>query len=122
MSDSQWLGMVCVLGVGVFQGSFMLPMKRTEHWAFENVWLVFACTAYLVLSWDTSPRDGPAGLEGLRFRQFRIAGNSVRIWSRLGHWGANLRTRRGFSRSSARFAVILGLAASVPSYHCSCRD
>jgi len=27
MSDSQWLGMLCVLGAGVFQGSFMLPMK-----------------------------------------------------------------------------------------------
>ena len=51
MSDSQWLGMLCVLGAGVFQGSFMLPMKRTEHWAFENVWLVFACTAYLVCPW-----------------------------------------------------------------------
>ena len=44
-------GLFSVLLAGLFQGSFMVPMKWTRGWAWENVWLVFACTAYLLCPW-----------------------------------------------------------------------
>lgn len=60
MSEAQWFGLLAVLGAGVLQGSFMLPMKWTGRWAWENTWLVFASTAYLLCPWllvlSTMPR------------------------------------------------------------------
>lgn len=44
-------GYVLVLAAGLLQGSFMLPMKYTRRWAWENTWLVFSTTAYLVWPW-----------------------------------------------------------------------
>lgn len=49
--DSQASGWLYVLTAGVFQGSFMLPMKWTKGWAWENSWLIFATTAYLICPW-----------------------------------------------------------------------
>ncbi len=40
-----------VLGAGLFQGSFMAPSKWIRGWAWENYWLVFAITAYLICPW-----------------------------------------------------------------------
>ncbi len=51
MPEIQWTGLLLVLAAGVSQGSFMLPMKWTRPWAWENTWLVFACTAYLLCPW-----------------------------------------------------------------------
>jgi L-rhamnose-H+ transport protein len=51
MSDSQLAGLAAVLAAGVLQGAFMLPMKWTRGWAWENTWLVFAFTAYLLCPW-----------------------------------------------------------------------
>jgi L-rhamnose-H+ transport protein len=44
-------GYLLVIAAGFFQGSFMLPMKFTRKWAWENTWLVFSSTAYLVWPW-----------------------------------------------------------------------
>ena len=44
-------GYLLVMAAGVFQGSFMLPMKFTKRWAWENSWLIFSSTAYLVWPW-----------------------------------------------------------------------
>ena len=51
MPDSLASGLLLVLLAGVFQGSFMLPSKAMRGWAWENYWLVFAATAYLVCPW-----------------------------------------------------------------------
>jgi L-rhamnose-H+ transport protein len=51
MPSVEWRGLLSVITAGVFQGSFMLPMKWTTGWAWENTWLVFACTAYLFCPW-----------------------------------------------------------------------
>ena len=45
------MGYLLVVLAGVFQGSFMVPMKFTRRWAWENTWLVFASTAYLLWPW-----------------------------------------------------------------------
>jgi len=44
-------GYLLVFAAGVFQGSFMLPMKFTRRWAWENTWLVFSISAYLLWPW-----------------------------------------------------------------------
>jgi len=44
-------GYLMVFAAGLFQGSFMLPLKYTRRWAWENTWLVFSSTAYLVWPW-----------------------------------------------------------------------
>jgi L-rhamnose-H+ transport protein len=40
-----------VLSAGFFQGSFMAPSKWIRGWEWENYWLIFAITAYLVCPW-----------------------------------------------------------------------
>jgi L-rhamnose-H+ transport protein len=44
-------GLIIVLLAGVFQGSFMLPSKWMKGWSWENYWLIFALTAYVVCPW-----------------------------------------------------------------------
>ena len=44
-------GWLLVLAAGLCQGSFMVPMKFTSGWKWENFWLVFAFTAYLICPW-----------------------------------------------------------------------
>jgi L-rhamnose-H+ transport protein len=51
MIDSLVYGLVLVIGAGACQGSFMLPTKWIKTWAWENYWLIFSCTAYLVCPW-----------------------------------------------------------------------
>ena len=50
-NDAQLSGWCYVLLAGVCQGSFMLPMKWAKGWAWENGWLIFATTAYLICPW-----------------------------------------------------------------------
>ena len=51
MLDSLLPGLAVVLAAGLFQGSFMAPSKWIKGWAWENYWLIFAQTAYLICPW-----------------------------------------------------------------------
>ena len=51
MTDSLFYGLALVLGAGACQGSFMLPTKWIKGWAWENYWLIFSSTAYLICPW-----------------------------------------------------------------------
>jgi L-rhamnose-H+ transport protein len=51
MTNSLVYGLALVLGAGACQGTFMLPTKWIKGWAWENYWLIFACTAYLTCPW-----------------------------------------------------------------------
>ena len=51
MTESLVFGLTLVLLGGVCQGSFMLPMKYAKKWRWENAWLIFSSTAYLILPW-----------------------------------------------------------------------
>lgn len=50
-ADATYSGWLYVLAAGIFQGSFMLPMKWTRGWAWENTWFVFSTVAYLICPW-----------------------------------------------------------------------
>ena len=51
MTDSVFYGLALVLGAGACQGSFMLPTKWIKGWVWENYWLIFSSTAYLICPW-----------------------------------------------------------------------
>lgn len=41
------------LGAGFMNGSFALPTKYIKSWDFENIWLIYAIWAFLILPWVT---------------------------------------------------------------------
>ncbi|MGH9680649.1 MAG: L-rhamnose/proton symporter RhaT [Candidatus Acidiferrales bacterium] len=49
MNASGGIGLIVL--AGLLQGTFMLPMKYTHRWSWENTWLCFSCTAYLIFPW-----------------------------------------------------------------------
>jgi L-rhamnose-H+ transport protein len=51
VGDHLAAGLAVVLLAGLFQGSFLLPSKWMRGWAWENYWLLFAASAYLVCPW-----------------------------------------------------------------------
>lgn len=51
MNASLTSGLLLILLAGLCQGSFMLPIKGMRGWGWENYWLIFAITAYLVSPW-----------------------------------------------------------------------
>ncbi len=51
LTDSLAVGLLLVCAGGLCQGSFMAPAKWIRGWAWENYWLIFAFTAYLLCPW-----------------------------------------------------------------------
>lgn len=49
-TDIGW-GIAGVLLGGVFNGSFVAPMKRLHSWKWENSWLVYSITGLLIIPW-----------------------------------------------------------------------
>jgi len=45
------MGYLLVITAGILQGAFMLIMKTTKRWAWENTWFVYASTGYLIWPW-----------------------------------------------------------------------
>jgi L-rhamnose-H+ transport protein len=44
-------GLLLVLLAGLLQGSFLFPSKWLREWKWENYWLFFAASAYLISPW-----------------------------------------------------------------------
>lgn len=113
MSDVHGLGLLAVIAGGVCQGSFMLPMKWTRQWAWENTWLVFASTAYLLLPWLVVLVAVPAVFEVYA----RAPATDVLLILLFGlGWGMGAVTfGLGVTAlgMALGFAVILGVAATV---------
>lgn len=106
-------GYLLVLAAGLFQGSFMLPMKFTRRWAWENTWLVFSTTAYLVWPWALAFLTLPH----LATIFSSTSGRSMVLIAVFGlGWGLGAVTfglgvdKLGIALG---FTVIIGLAASV---------
>jgi L-rhamnose-H+ transport protein len=45
------MGYLLVITAGILQGAFILPMKSTKKWAWEDTWFVYASTGFLILPW-----------------------------------------------------------------------
>jgi L-rhamnose-H+ transport protein len=51
VTESGALGILLILVAGFLQGTFMLPIKYAQKWEWENTWLGFSISAYLVFPW-----------------------------------------------------------------------
>jgi L-rhamnose-H+ transport protein len=51
---------------GAFRGTFMLPAKWMRGWAWENYWILFAVTAYILCPWILAAMTVPHLLEVYR--------------------------------------------------------
>jgi L-rhamnose-H+ transport protein len=50
ISDTGY-GLAIVFLSGIAQGSVLMPMKYLRRWRWENIWLLYATFAYLLLPW-----------------------------------------------------------------------
>jgi L-rhamnose-H+ transport protein len=106
-------GLVIVLLAGALQGSFLLPSKWMKGWAWENYWLIFAVSAYLVCPWVLAALTIPHLTEVYTGTS---AGSLVLAWIFGAGWGFGALAfglgveAIGFALG---FAVILGVAATA---------
>ena len=109
------IGAGLVLGGGILQGLFPVPMKFARRWNYENIWLVFALTGLVIFPWlltgVTVPHLGEVYRITPTHTILAIAGFGL-------CWGAGA-TLTGLGLSmlgiGLGFAIILGLSASVGS-------
>lgn len=115
MSEPSFAGLIFVFGGGILQGSFMAPTKWIRNWAWENYWLLFSLTAYLItpwwLAWVTVPRlfeiyagSTPAALVSVGF--FGAIWGIGALTFGLGVEALGM---------AVGFAIILGVATTVGS-------
>jgi L-rhamnose-H+ transport protein len=106
-------GYLLVLAAGLFQGSFVVPMKYTRRWAWENTWLVFSTTAYLLWPWLIAFLSLPQMLATFSATSHR----SLLLIAIFGlGWGLGALTfGLGVDRLGVAlgFTVIIGVAASA---------
>lgn len=50
-ADPFLVGIVFALSGGLVQGAMLWPLKFTQEWPWENAWLGFSTTAYLLAPW-----------------------------------------------------------------------
>ena len=113
MSNSPSLGTFLVLAGGIAQGAFIAPSKKIRNWAWENYWLLFSMTAYLLVPWSVAYFTIPKLLEiyaGCSFSDFLVIGFFGLTWG-LGALTFGLGIEKlGLALG---FAVILGTATIV---------
>lgn len=51
MTENGASGIMLILVAGFLQGTFMLPMKYSQRWEWENTWAGFSLSGYLVFPW-----------------------------------------------------------------------
>jgi len=112
VTQEMWIGLATVLLAGAFQGSFLLPSKWVKGWEWENYWLPFAATAYLIAPWALALATIPDLAD-----VYRGASASAMFWVVLFGvgWGVGAVTfGLGVDAIGLAlgFAVILGVAAT----------
>jgi L-rhamnose-H+ transport protein len=110
-------GLAGVLIGGIFNGSFVAPMKRMTAWRWENTWFVYSIAGLLVVPWLAAllfvPRLGAI---------YSTAAPDV-IWKVLGYgfgWGVgSVLFGIGVSRMglAVGYGLILGLIAPIGTFY-----
>lgn len=113
MTENLVSGILLVLAAGFFQGTFILPMKYTRGWSWENTWLGFSVTAYLVCPWLvallTVPHLGQVLSHSSTATEVRTL-----LWGIA--WGIGAVTFGlgvDYLGMALGFAIIIGLAAAI---------
>ena len=113
MADSFMYGLALVVAAGACQGTFMLPTKWIKGWSWENYWLIFASTAYLICPWILALATIPRLFEVYRGSSL---GSIAAIAVYGTAWGIGALTFgiavEGLGLALG-FAVILGVAATA---------
>jgi len=113
MTENVSQGIILILIAGFFQGTFMVPMKYTRDWKWENTWLGFTLTAYLVCPWLLALATVPHLGQVIG----QISGATLArtlLWG-LG-WGLGALTfglGASYLGVALGFAVIIGLTAAI---------
>jgi len=107
------MGYALVIAAGILQGAFILPMKATRKWAWENTWFVYSAAGYLVFPWLFVLLTIPHPLNVLATTSF----HSLLLVELFGiGWGlGSLTFGLGVSRlgMALGFTIIIGLAATA---------
>jgi len=113
VTENGALGIILILAAGFFQGTFMLPMKYTQGWKWENTWLGFSLTAYLVCPWLLALLTVPHLKEVLAQTSGATLVRTV-LWG-VG-WGLGALTFGlgvDYLGLALGFAIIIGLTAAI---------
>jgi L-rhamnose-H+ transport protein len=113
VADSTFAGIGLVLLGGLFQGSFMAPSKAIRGWAWENYWLIFAVTAYLVCPWLLAVFTIPRLAEVYAGAGLRPILAAVLFGSGWGAGAVTFGIGVDALGLSLGFAIILGMAATA---------
>jgi len=110
------MGYLLVIAAGILQGAFILPMKSTKKWVWENTWFVFAFAGFLIWPWLFVLLTIPHPLSVLATTSLR----SLVLVEVFGiGWGIGTVTfGLGVSRlgMALGFTVIIGLAATAGAF------
>jgi len=102
-----------VLVAGLFQGSFLLPMKYTKKWSWENSWFGFSLWAYLILPWAQALLTVPHLKEVLAHTSRNVLARTFVFGLGWGLGALLMGLGVDYVGLALGFAVVLGLAASI---------
>jgi L-rhamnose-H+ transport protein len=101
------------MAAGILQGAFILPMKSTRKWVWENTWFVYSSAGYLAFPWLFVLLTIPHPLNVLAATSLR----SLLLVELFGvGWGiGSLTFGLGVARlgMALGFTIIIGLAATA---------
>ena len=110
------MGYLLVIAAGMLQGAFILPMKSTKKWVWENTWFVYASAGFLIWPWLFVLLTIPHPLSVLTttsLRSLLLVGVFGIGWG-IGSVAFGLGvTRLGMALG---FTIIIGLAATAGAF------
>lgn len=115
MHNIAWLAVLAVIGGGMAQGTFAVPMRFTRSWRWENVWLVYSFSALVIIPWAAA-----AGTVPNLLRIYRSVPLYILILTFLFGFGwgiANVMFGLAVARigMALSFAIVVGLSAALGS-------
>lgn len=106
-------GVILALIGGIGQGSFLTPMKKMTKWEWENSWVIFAVTAYVIFPFLFAIITIPN-----LFEIYNAVGAGL-IWSQFGYgiiWGVgavSFGLGTLYLGLALGFAIIMGLSCAM---------
>ncbi len=117
MTPDLGTGLTGVLTAGIFNGSFVAPIKLLKHWSWETSWLVYTLSGLLLIPWTfaifTIPRLAELYSSASPSTLFTVVGYGFGwgIGSVLFGIGVN---RMGLA---VGYGIILGLLAPIGTFY-----
>lgn len=115
MSVDVFLGVALVLLGGILTGIFALPMKYARQWNYENIWLVFAFTGFILFPWVLNVSTIPRLVEIYAATSARSLGMILLFGAGWGIGAALVGLGVKMLGIGLGLAIVLGLSASVGS-------